>query len=242
MTLLRDFFVTAIFLFGVWSLLRLAYVKTTPLRHKVKNREPIKAAITLNENDRFIQDQEHQIWPDATFEHFNCAVCGPGPLLQGTVPSTYYHPFFRKEMRTHDDGYGTWQVEELVESNAANAEMVSSTVIEQGGYTGKHTVMLDLDFPVTVVQSTTVGHHHLYIDHLMTWKQYRPLLKALNQAGLIEDGYYRAAIRQSATMLRPPWVKKTLPPARPPRPSRPSAPPNARRWDRRAHPFRKGSR
>jgi hypothetical protein len=220
MTLLRDFFVTAVWLFGLWSLLRLAYVKSTPLRHKAQNRKPIKAAITLDENDRFIQDQEHQIWPDATFEHVNCAICGPGPLLQGTIPSKYAHPFFRKETQTHDDGYGTWQVEALVESNGANAEMVSSAVIENGKYNGKHTVMLDLDFPVTLVQSTHTGHHHLYIDHLMSWHQYRKLLKALADVELIEQGYYRAATRQSATMLRPPWVKKTLPPVQPPKPKR----------------------
>jgi hypothetical protein len=213
-------------------LVRLVYVRSTPLRHKIQNRAPIKAAITLDENDRFIQDQEHQIWPDATFEHVNCAICGPGPLLQGTIPSKYAHPFFRKETQTRDDGYGTWSVEALVESNGANAEMVSSAVIENGKYTGKHTVMLDLDFPATLVQSTRTGHHHLYIDHLMSWHQYRKLLKALAEVDLIEQGYYRAAVRQSATMLRPPWVKKELPPARAPRPNRPSAPPNMKPWDR----------
>jgi hypothetical protein len=30
----------------------------------------------------------------------------------------------------------------------------------------------------------------------------------MSAAGLIEQGYYRAALRQNATMLRPPWVKK----------------------------------
>jgi len=220
-------------------LARLAYIKTTPLRHKVQNRAPLKAAITLEENDRFIQDQEHQIWPDATFEHVNCAVCGPGPLHQGVIPSTYAHPFFRKGTKTVDDGYGTWQVEALVESNGINAEMVSSAVIENGQYTGKHTVMLDLDFPATLVQSTTTGHHHLYIDHLMPWHQYRKLLKALADVDLIEQGYYRAAIRQSATMLRPPWVKKERTQPTPPRPlSRPSPPPNVTRWDRLRWPRR----
>jgi hypothetical protein len=220
MTLIGNIFLVGVWLFGLWSLLRLAYVRSAPLRHKVQNRAPIKAAITLDENDRFIQDQEHQIWPDATFEHVNCAICGPGPLLQGTIPSKYAHPFFRKETQTRDDGYGTWSVEALVESNGANAEMVSSAVIENGKYTGKHTVMLDLDFPATLVQSTRTGHHHLYIDHLMSWHQYRKLLKALAEVELIEQGYYRAAVRQSATMLRPPWVKKELPPVQPPKPKR----------------------
>jgi hypothetical protein len=86
-------------------------------------------------------------------------------------------------------------------------------VIKDGKYTGQHSIMLDIDLPATLIESSTVGHHHLYIDHAMPWKQYKRLLKALAEAGVIERGYDHAAIRQGSTMLRPPWVQKTARPA-----------------------------
>jgi hypothetical protein len=58
------------------------------------------------------------------------------------------------------------------------------------------------------VQSTTAGHHHLYADVPMTWRHYKGVLKAMEAAGLIEHGYYKAALRQGFTALRPPWVEK----------------------------------
>jgi hypothetical protein len=215
-TILRDVLFYGIFygvfLFGLFSLARLAYVRSVPLRHKVVNHAAHRAAITMAATDRFIRDQEHELYPDEKHQHVNCTICGPGPLKQGMVPSKYVHPFFTKTMVEVLDGYGSWKVETLRPATAETAEMVSSKVIEPetGVYTGQHTMMLDLDFPVTLIESSTTGHHHLYADVRMSWKQYRGVLKAMRAAGLIEDGYYRAALRQGATMLRPPWVKKPV--------------------------------
>ena len=61
--------------------------------------------------------------------------------------------------------------------------------------------------PCRVVESSTPGHYHLYIDQRMRWGEYKDLLKALHKAGLIESGFYDASIRNHATMLRPPWVR-----------------------------------
>lgn len=206
---LRLVFGLGIWLCGIWYLARLLYARTAPLRHQVVNHKPLQQAITLAETDRFIRDQEHELYPDEKLDHLNCAVCGPGPLLQGMVPSKFEHPFFVEYEEEHSNGYGTWKKTRVLRPRrAADAEMVSSAVIENGKYTGMHTLMLDLDFPVTLVESTTPGHHHLYADHQMTWLEYRGMLKAMANAGLIEHGYYRAAVRQRATMLRPPWVKK----------------------------------
>lgn len=212
---------TAIFLYGLVSLVRLAYVKSVPIRHKVVNHSAERGAITLADTDRFIREQEHELWPDKELRHVNCTICGPGPLKQGVVPSQHDHPFFTKGMEDVSDGYGSWKVEVLRAARAEDAEMVSSKVIKDGRSTGQHTLMLDLDFPVTVVESSTTGHYHLYADVLMSWRQYSRVLKALADAEIIEQGYYRAAMRQRATMLRPPWVKKptaTIVPRR--RPSR----------------------
>jgi hypothetical protein len=207
-----DVAMLAVFLFGLVTLVRLTLLRVGlgPVR-LVRRIAPQQEALSLVATDRFIRDQEHELEPDRTFKHVNCAVCGPGPLLRGTVPSSFEHPFFRMETQTHHDGYGgKWQTQHPKAALPEYAEMVSSKVIEEGKYTGMHTVMLDLDFPVTLMESSTPGHHHLYIDHLMNWREYRGLLRALDKVDLIEHGYYCAAVRQHATMLRPPWVKKQI--------------------------------
>jgi len=211
-------------------LARFTYIKTAPLRHQVVNRAATRQAIEMLDTDRAIREQDHELWPNQKFDHVNCTICGPGPLLQGLVPSKHEHPFFSTKKEWVSDGYGSWQVERLKGTLPEYATTVSSTVLEDGRPTGKHTLMLDLDFPVTLMESTTTGHHHLYADRLMSWPQYKGVLRAMKNAGLIEKDYYKAACRQQATMLRPPWVKK-------PR-TRPSPPPNLSPRDRRFWPKR----
>lgn len=74
----------------------------------------------------------------------------------------------------------------------------------------KHKILLDVDMPVVVIPSSTPGHHHLYIDKELSWPQYRVLLEALGKAGVVEEGYLRAAIHQKFTTLRTPWTKKQV--------------------------------
>lgn len=186
-------------------------VRTVPHRgvRMIRQRSADRLAIEHLVTDRFIRENEHAMWPDKTFNHVNCAVCGPGPLYQGMVPSTHQHPFYKmgKEWRT--DGYGGWEVDAPVASMPDTAEMVSSSVVEDDKATGTHTVMLDVDLPAALVESSTPGHYHLYIDHVMTWTAYKKLLKALAEAGVIEHEFYRASLANHATMLRPPWVRRT---------------------------------
>ena len=84
------------------------------------------------------------------------------------------------------------------------AEVVSSEVVGPR----MHTPVLDIDIPAYLIPSATPGHSHLYIDHLMTWRQYKRLLKALARAGIIEKGYADASIRRGHTCVRVPWRKK----------------------------------
>ena len=200
------FFIT--WAYGMYALTLLAYRKSAPWRDKLTNHTEMRKAITVDDLDVKLQNSEHELWPTKKFDHVNCHICGPGPLYRGMVPSEYTHPFLRKEISQLHDGYGTWKVEKITAARAESAEMVSSRVISNGKYSGMHTLMLDLDYPVTLMPSSTVGHYHLYADHLMTWRKYRAVLKAMAAAGLIEHGYYRAAMRQGSTMLRPPWVEK----------------------------------
>lgn len=71
-----------------------------------------------------------------------------------------------------------------------------------------HAPVIDLDFPCSLVESSTPGHFHLYLDRPVSWERYAALLKALRWAGLIEEGFYRLSIARGATFVRKPGVKK----------------------------------
>lgn len=87
-----------------------------------------------------------------------------------------------------------------------------------------HAPVLDIDLPCKLVESSTPGHFHLFIDKAITWEQYEAILRALGAAGIIEPGYESASIRRKQTFVRKPGVVK---------PSvRPGAepPPNSSGW------------
>lgn len=89
-------------------------------------------------------------------------------------------------------------------SDSHSGELVSSLCTD-----GHHMPALDLDFQVTLVPSTTEGHYHLYLNRRLTWRRYRRFLRACKRAGVIEPGYYRAAVRRKATYLwRPGFYKR----------------------------------
>ena len=71
-----------------------------------------------------------------------------------------------------------------------------------------HRPILDIDFPVDVIPSSTVGHYHLYIDKKLTWEQYKKLLFVLAEVGIIEEVYLNASIDREFTSVRLPWVNK----------------------------------
>lgn len=73
---------------------------------------------------------------------------------------------------------------------------------------GNHAPTLDIDVPCQLLESSTPGHHHLYIDKELTWEQYRVLLSVLADVGIVEPGYYGASVRQGHTLLRRPGVTK----------------------------------
>lgn len=157
---------------------------------------------SIVENERWMQENEHELFPDGPHDHKNCRVCGPGPLKRNEVPSSFSHRFYK--MVKWDDGYSFGSSRKLC--GAADAEVVSSELDDGSG----HTPMLDIDLPVRVIESSTPGHHHLYIDKKMSWLQYRRLLKALYKAGIIEKGWYQASLARRGTHLRPPWKEKDV--------------------------------
>ena len=71
-----------------------------------------------------------------------------------------------------------------------------------------HKVILDIDFPATLIPSSTPGHFHLYIDCPIPKDKYIAMVKAMAAAGVVQEGYAGAAERRGYTGVRLPWVKK----------------------------------
>jgi hypothetical protein len=86
-----------------------------------------------------------------------------------------------------------------------NPDIITSRMLDRDD---SHRVVLDIDHPAILLDSTTPGHHHLYIDKEMTWGQYKLLLIVLGEVGLLEDGYVNACLERGFSAVRLPWVKK----------------------------------
>lgn len=82
-----------------------------------------------------------------------------------------------------------------------------------GHDTKRHAILLDLDVPAWLIESTTPGHSHLYIDVDVSEPLYFELLDLLAKMRVIEPGYARASKMKGGTFLRLPWVKKEPAPA-----------------------------
>lgn len=77
---------------------------------------------------------------------------------------------------------------------------------EGGGFDGYHRPVLDIDWPVALMESETPGHHHLIIDKGMSGAQYLKLLEVLCEVGIIEKGYLGAAKERGCTVVAlEPW-------------------------------------
>lgn len=95
-------------------------------------------------------------------------------------------------------------VEECAEDEAT---LVSSKI----SGTDLHGPVIDLDFPCRLVPSSTPGHFHLYMERAITWADYVKVLDALVEAGLVENGFLRSALKRGATYVRRPGVQKGWP-------------------------------
>lgn len=59
-----------------------------------------------------------------------------------------------------------------------------------------------IHWPFRVVDSSTAGHSHLYIDREMSWPQYENLLEVMATVGLVENGYLEASKARGQSFLR----------------------------------------
>ena len=46
-----------------------------------------------------------------------------------------------------------------------------------------HAPALDLDFPCTLIESSTPGHHHLILDKRVRWDEYVNMMRSMVQPG-----------------------------------------------------------
>lgn len=72
-----------------------------------------------------------------------------------------------------------------------------------------HRPVIDIDHVVKVVESSTAGHSHLYVDVMMPWEDVVKLLEVLADIGLVEPGYVNASKARGYTAVRLPWVSKS---------------------------------
>lgn len=100
--------------------------------------------------------------------------------------------------------------------NLETADVASSLLKNQWGATDRHIIALDIDYPVHVVESSTAGHWHLYIDVPggIEHQGYMALVSLLGHLKVIEAGYANVSIQRGHTDLRLPWVKKGQEPGR----------------------------
>lgn len=90
-------------------------------------------------------------------------------------------------------------------AQVSQAQLISSELSARPGF---HYLAIDVDMSAALVPSSTEGHYHLLIGHAMSWPTYEKVLVALNEAGIISDGYLGVAQRRKRTDLRTPWTHK----------------------------------
>jgi hypothetical protein len=83
----------------------------------------------------------------------------------------------------------------------------------------RHIIALDIDHPAWLIDSSTKGHSHLYIDVPggIAHEDYMELLELLGRIGVLEPGYVEASKARGSTFLRLPWVHKVEGDSQPPR-------------------------
>lgn len=123
-------------------------------------------------------------------------------VVPGTVPRQLRFTTFNKDYATPDN--------EPVVAELDKASCVTSEAADREGF---HYPVIDIDHPCTLIETSTPGHFHLYIDKALPWEAYLELLDVMSRFGIVERGYYYAAQRRKYTAVRLPWIKKAQPEA-----------------------------
>lgn len=96
------------------------------------------------------------------------------------------------------------EVADLNEANIVSSEHKVS-FLER-----RHAVLLDIDYPAYIVESSSPGHHHVYLDVPggVKHEDYMELVELLGRIGVVEKGYAEVSVKRGHTDLRLPWVRK----------------------------------
>lgn len=95
-----------------------------------------------------------------------------------------------------------------VETSDLDEATVITSIVADATIFNLHKVVVDLDHPAILLDSSTPGHHHLYIDKEMPWDDYAKLLRVMAEVGLLEQGYVDACLYRGYSAVRLPWVRK----------------------------------
>lgn len=129
------------------------------------------------------------------------------PLATGVIRRKTYHLV---EFGSEDGDYEAGQEDRReVDADDPMMNLISSEIADHDDpFNPLHAPAIDIDHPCRLVESSTPGHFHLYIDVPMAFDQYVALLTMMVHAGIVEPGYLAAAERRGATFVRAPGIKK----------------------------------
>jgi len=98
------------------------------------------------------------------------------------------------------------------EADLEKANIVSSEIRNGWPYIDarRHVIALDIDYPAHLIESSTPGHYHLYLEvpNGIEHDDYMFLLSLLGRWGVVEKGYAEVSIKRGHSDLRLPWVTK----------------------------------
>lgn len=92
--------------------------------------------------------------------------------------------------------------------NRIRVEKDDANLISSKTTRGKHMPIIDLDYNFAVVDSSTQGHQHLYLNVEISRLKFTVLMLALWFAGVVETGYAVWSLRRGGNFVRMPGVVK----------------------------------
>lgn len=124
-------------------------------------------------------------------------------VLSASNRHEYFNPALAENADYYEDGGDLL----APDGNGRQPNLESSLCFD-----GKHRPALDIDIPIEVRPSSTPGHSHvLFPTVALEWEAYDKLLKALADAGIIEEKYYWHSVNRGQSLLRKPGIKKHYP-------------------------------
>lgn len=129
-----------------------------------------------------------------------------------------YKVDFAREDYGTDNGAIEWAlngadvISSLLKVGEAKLANVPSDEYVTGYDMNVHQIVIDIDHVAHLVESTTPGHHHLFVEiPPVSRDDYFEWLEASAKIGLVEPGYVSAFRARGFTCVRLPWVQKSDP-------------------------------